>query len=118
LFNFKYSRRPNTAALALGDHIPEEEKTRRFTILQEKQRAIQIRCNSELVGAVDEAFVEGYNQATGQWIGRTTQNRTLNFIHPEFAAPRDGETLIGKYRNVRITRAGPNSLAGEAVTCV
>jgi tRNA-2-methylthio-N6-dimethylallyladenosine synthase len=118
LFNFKYSRRPNTAALALGDHIPEEEKTRRFTILQEKQRAIQIRCNSELVGAVDEAFVEGYNQATGQWIGRTTQNRTLNFIHPEFAAPRDGETLIGKYRDVRITRAGPNSLAGEAVTCV
>jgi tRNA-2-methylthio-N6-dimethylallyladenosine synthase len=118
LFNFKYSRRPNTGALALGDHIPEEEKTRRFTILQEKQRAIQIRCNSELVGAVDEAFVEGYNQATGQWIGRTTQNRTLNFIHPEFAAPRDGETLIGKYRNVRITRAGPNSLAGEAVTCV
>ena len=50
LFSFKYSRRPNTAALALDDHIPEEEKTRRLTILQEKQRAIQIRRNSDLVG--------------------------------------------------------------------
>ena len=24
-------------------------------------------------------MVEGYNQATGQWIGRTAQNKTLNF---------------------------------------
>jgi tRNA-2-methylthio-N6-dimethylallyladenosine synthase len=115
LFNFKYSRRPNTPALTLEDHIPEEEKTRRLTILQEMQRAIQIRRNSALVGTVEEAFVEGYNQATGQWIGRTTQNRPLNFIHPEFPGPEDGATLAGKYCNVRVTRAGPNSLAGERV---
>jgi tRNA-2-methylthio-N6-dimethylallyladenosine synthase len=115
LFNFKYSRRPNTPALALEDHIPEEEKSRRLTVLQEIQRAIQIRRNSGLVGTVEEAFVEGYNQATGQWIGRTTQNRTLNFIHPEYPGPRDGATLAGQYWNVRVTRAGPNSLAGEAV---
>ncbi len=118
LFCFKYSRRPNTPALAFEDHIPEEEKSRRFTILQEKQRAIQIRRNSELVGAIEEAFVEGYNQATGQWIGRTSQNRTLNFVHPEQTGPCQGETLVGKYWNVRVTRAGPNSLAGEAVSHV
>jgi tRNA-2-methylthio-N6-dimethylallyladenosine synthase len=115
LFNFKYSRRPNTPALALEDHIPEEEKTRRLTVLQEMQRAIQIRRNSALVGTSEEAFVEGYNQATGQWIGRTTQHRPLNFIHPEFPGPRDGATLAGKYCTVRVTRAGPNSLAGEQV---
>ncbi len=115
LFNFKYSRRPNTPALALEDHIPEEEKTRRLTVLQEMQRAIQIRRNSALVGTVEEAFVEGYNQATGQWIGRTTQNRPLNFIHPEFPGPRHGATLAGQYCSVRVTRAGPNSLAGERV---
>ncbi|MBZ5608666.1 MAG: tRNA (N6-isopentenyl adenosine(37)-C2)-methylthiotransferase MiaB [Acidobacteriia bacterium] len=118
LFSFKYSRRPNTPALTLDDQIPEDEKSRRLTFLQEHQRAIQIRRNSGLVGTFDQAFVEGYNQATGQWIGRTTQNRTLNFIHPLQAGPKDGETLIGKYCNVRITRAGPNSLAGEAVDCV
>ena len=32
LFSFKYSRRPNTAALALADQMPEEEKSRRLTI--------------------------------------------------------------------------------------
>jgi tRNA-2-methylthio-N6-dimethylallyladenosine synthase len=115
LFNFKYSRRPNTPALALEDQIPEEEKTRRHTLLQEMQRDIQIRRNSALVGTVEEAFVEGYNQATGQWIGRTTQNRPLNFTHSEFPGPKDGDTLAGKYCNVRVTRAGPNSLAGERV---
>jgi tRNA-2-methylthio-N6-dimethylallyladenosine synthase len=115
LFSFKYSRRPNTPALAFDDQIPEEEKVRRLAVLMEWQRAIQIRRNSELVGTVEEAFVEGYNHATGQWIGRTTQNRTLNFIHPDHAGPRDGQTLAGTYWNVRVTRAGPNSLAGEAV---
>jgi len=116
LFSFKYSRRPNTPALTLDDQIPEEEKGRRLSILQERQRAIQIRLNSQLVGTIEEAFVEGYNQATGQWIGRTIGNRTLNFIHPELAGPNDGgASLVGSYCNVRVTRAGPNSLAGEAV---
>ena len=35
IFGFKYSRRPNTPALALDDQIPEEEKTRRLAIVQE-----------------------------------------------------------------------------------
>ena len=82
LFAFKYSQRPNTAALGMEDKVPEEEKTRRIMILLEKQRAIQIRRNSELIGAVEEVLVEGRNQALGQWIGRTSQNRTLNFTHP------------------------------------
>jgi len=115
LFSFKYSRRPNTPALALEDQIAEEEKSRRLAILMEYQRAIQLRRNSELVGTIEESFVEGYNQATGQWIGRTTQNRILNFIHPQHLAPSPEATLVGQYWNVRVTRATPNSLAGEAV---
>jgi tRNA-2-methylthio-N6-dimethylallyladenosine synthase len=115
LFSFKYSRRPNTPALSFDDQVSEEEKTRRLTILQEKQRSIQIRRNSALVATIEETMVEGYNQATGQWIGRTSQNRILNFTHPVLAAPRQDQTLTGQYLNVRVTRAGPNSLAGEAV---
>ncbi|MGI8741329.1 MAG: tRNA (N6-isopentenyl adenosine(37)-C2)-methylthiotransferase MiaB [Bryobacteraceae bacterium] len=115
LFAFKYSKRPNTSALALDDHIPEEEKTRRLAILQEHQRSIQIRRNSKLVGRAEESMVEGFNKATGQWIGRTSQNRTLNFTHPGYASPGDGATLVGSYLSVMVTRAGPNSLAGEAV---
>src|SRR2546426_8666181 len=57
LFAFKYSPRPNTAALSMEDKVPEEEKTRRIMILQEKQRAIQIRRNSERIGAGEAALV-------------------------------------------------------------
>ncbi len=110
IFAFKYSRRPNTSALALEDQIPEEEKVRRLAIVQERQRGIQIRRNASYVGSVEECLVEGFNKATGQWIGRTSQNKMLNFLHP--AAASD---LTGQYLNVRVTRAGPNSLAGECV---
>jgi len=111
IFSFKYSPRPNTAALALGDAVPDEEKQRRLLIVQEKQRAIQIRRHAALIGTVEEVLVEGRNQALGQWIGRTAQHRTLNFTHPDESA-----SLLGAYLPVLVTRSGPNSLVGEAVT--
>jgi len=81
-----------------------------LTILQEKQRGIQLRRNADYIGGVQEVLVEGYNKATSQWIGRTSQNKTLNF-----AAPSE-EPLFGRYLPVRVTRAGPNSLVGDWVT--
>jgi tRNA-2-methylthio-N6-dimethylallyladenosine synthase len=113
MFIFKYSRRPNTSALQYEDHIPEEEKTRRLMILQERQRAIQMRRNANYIGRTEEVHVEGYNLATGQWIGRTMQNKTLNFHDPGLAAPGAGHTLVGEYVEVLVTRSGPNSLAGQ-----
>lgn len=115
MFIFKYSKRPNTPALQYEDHIPEEEKTRRFLILQERQRAIQMRRNAQYVGRCEEVHVEGYNSATSQWIGRTSQHKTLNFTDPALAAPRENQTWVGQYTDVLVTRAGPNSLAGERV---
>jgi tRNA-2-methylthio-N6-dimethylallyladenosine synthase len=114
LFSFKYSARPNTAALAMEDRIPEEEKQRRLVILQEKQRAIQIRRNAEWIGRTAEVLVEGRNQALGQWIGRTSNNRTLNFTCPG----GNGDSLAGRYLPVRVTRSGPNSLVGESASMV
>lgn len=113
MFIFKYSKRPNTPALQYEDHIPEEEKARRFSVLQERQRTIQMRRNARYVGTREQVHVEGFNLATGQWIGRTTQNKTLNFHDPNLPAPKAGETLVGQYADVLVTRAGPNSLAGE-----
>jgi tRNA-2-methylthio-N6-dimethylallyladenosine synthase len=109
LFAFKYSPRPNTAALGMEDHITEEEKTRRLTILNERQRAIQIRRNAEAIGTIEEVHVEGRHKTLEQWIGRTSQNVTLNFSGLPEAA------LIGTYVPVRVTRAGPFSLTGESV---
>ena len=106
VFSFKYSPRPNTPALKFIDHIPDQEKARRLAVLQEKQRQIQNRNNQKHVGEVLEVMVEGYNPARGQWIGRTTQNKVLNFTASEDAAS-------GSYVKVRVTQAFPNSLVGE-----
>ncbi len=106
IFSFKFSPRPGTAAAALTDTVPEEVKSARLTALQEKQRAIQIRRHEALIGTEQEVLVEGRHELLGQWVGRTSQNRVVNFT-----APGDGIHL-GGYCRVCITRAGPNSLVG------
>jgi tRNA-2-methylthio-N6-dimethylallyladenosine synthase len=110
VFSFKYSPRPNTPALQLEDAIPDEEKARRLAVLMEKQRDIQKRLNHRHLGQVSDVMVEGRNDARQQWIGRTSQNKTLNFTAPEIAAP-----VLGSYVSVRVTASFPNSLVGELV---
>jgi len=107
-FSFKYSPRPNTPAEDWPDQIPEEEKGRRLAILQEKQRQIQIARNEALVGQTCEVLVDTRSARGNQWAGRTTSNRVVNFTSPR-------ESLLGEYAQVRITRAGPNSLVGGEV---
>ncbi|HZR66672.1 MAG TPA: tRNA (N6-isopentenyl adenosine(37)-C2)-methylthiotransferase MiaB [Terriglobales bacterium] len=108
IFAFKYSPRPNTPAVTMHDAIPDQEKSRRLAVLLEKQRGIQQRRNRKHVGETLEVMVEGKNEARGQWIGRTSQNKTLNFT----AVEPDG-LESGTYVPVRVTTAFPNSLVGE-----
>jgi tRNA-2-methylthio-N6-dimethylallyladenosine synthase len=110
IFGFKYSPRPNTPSLKLEDAIPDQEKARRLTVLQEKQREIQKRRNQRHLGQVVEVMVEGKNEARGQWIGRTSQNKTMNFKTLEGLVPN-----IGSYVSIKATVCLPNSLAGEMV---
>jgi tRNA-2-methylthio-N6-dimethylallyladenosine synthase len=110
MFTFKYSPRPNTPSLALEDAIPDEEKARRLEVLMARQREIQIALYKKYIGTISEVMVEGRNEARGQWIGRTSQNKTLNFTAPESSAPK-----VGTYVPVRATASFPNSLLGEMV---
>src|SRR6204780_3827358 len=87
VFSFKYSARPNTPSLSLEDALPEEEKSRRLEVLMARQREIQVESYQRYVGSTAEVMVEGHNDARGQWIGRTSHNKTLNFTAPK------GETL-------------------------
>ena len=108
VFSFKYSPRPNTPALQYADSISDAEKSRRLQILQEHQREIQRASYRRHVGQVLEVMVEGKNPARGQITGRTSQNKTLNFVLNEKAEPDAGE-----YVSVLVTQAFPNSLLGE-----
>ncbi|HEX4067196.1 MAG TPA: tRNA (N6-isopentenyl adenosine(37)-C2)-methylthiotransferase MiaB [Acidobacteriaceae bacterium] len=110
VFAFKYSPRPNTPSLSMPDVIPEDEKSRRLQILLERQREIQRANYGKHLGEVIEVMVEGINPQRGQVIGRTSQNKTLNFTTAQPIAPAPGV-----YVPVRVTKTFPNSLLGEAV---
>jgi tRNA-2-methylthio-N6-dimethylallyladenosine synthase len=110
VFSFKYSPRPNTPAISMTDSIPDQEKSRRLQILQERQREIQRANYEKRIGRVCEVMVEGKNDARGQIVGRTSQNITLNFTAAEKQFP-----AVGSYVNVLVTRSFPNSLVGQMV---
>ena len=110
VFSFKYSARPNTPALGLKDALSEEEKSRRLEVMMALQKQMQIARYAKYVGRRLQVMVEGYNESRGQWIGRTSQNKTLNFT-----ASHSGGLRIGSYTQVLVTRSFPNSLVGESV---
>ena len=109
IFTFKYSPRPNTPAITLDDAIPDQEKSRRLEVLMARQREIQITRHRNYIGRTQEVMVEGHNQPRAQWIGRTSQNKTLNFT-------TNGTPNPGTYVEVLVTQSFPNSLVGQMLT--
>lgn len=105
VFSFKYSPRPNTAALSLPGEVSEEEKGRRLTFLQERQKLIQYNRNASLLGKSVEVLVDGRARARFSLSGRTTGNKIVNFDGPEM--------LLGKFVTVEITGFSANSLKGR-----
>jgi tRNA-2-methylthio-N6-dimethylallyladenosine synthase len=108
VFGFKYSPRPNTPSLQYPDTVSEEQKAARLAVVLERQRQIQAELNQRHLGQILQVMVEGKNETRGQWIGRTSHNKVLNFT-----APGNRNPAAGSYQNVRVTVAHPNSLAGE-----
>jgi tRNA-2-methylthio-N6-dimethylallyladenosine synthase len=108
VFAFQYSPRPNTSARNMPDAIPEEEKGRRLARVMDRQREIQRARNEALVGETFEVLVDGASRRPGQWSGRCSSNRILNFTSPQ-------ENLLGEYVPVRVASASPNCLVGEHV---
>jgi tRNA-2-methylthio-N6-dimethylallyladenosine synthase len=109
VFAFKYSPRPNTPALTMADSIPEDEKSRRLQVILERQREVQKRSYTRHLGQELEVMIESHNHARGQVVGRSSQNKTVNFTVQQPILP-----AVGTYTTVRITQTFPNSLAGEA----
>ena len=97
----RYSPRPGTlAARKLVDDVPEEEKMRRFRLLEELQERIAGEINATYVGKIVEVLFE--EKIRGRWKGRTPTNK-LVFLESE-------ANLRGKVLPVLITWAGPWSM--------
>jgi len=103
-FSFKYSPRPNTAALRFSGEISEEEKKRRLDRLQERQKQIQYDRNAVYAGRTVEVLVDGRARNRVRLTGRTSNNKIVNFDGPEM--------LIGRIVPVEITGFSPNSMKG------
>ncbi|MDX2175094.1 MAG: tRNA (N6-isopentenyl adenosine(37)-C2)-methylthiotransferase MiaB [Candidatus Sumerlaeia bacterium] len=109
-YMFHYSPRPGTAsAETLRDDVPHHVKLERLRRLIDRQNAIGEEINQGEVGRVHEVLVEGPSRlGGGQLAGRTRTDKTVVFDGPE--------RLAGTLTPVRIVRAAPFTLFGEAAT--
>jgi tRNA-2-methylthio-N6-dimethylallyladenosine synthase len=120
IFAFKYSPRPNTPAVSMADSISDEVKATRLQSLLDRQREIQRTSYCRHLGQILEVMVEGHNRQRNQVVGRSSQNKTVNFTlnTGNMGSEQGGLQIwpaLGSYRRVRITQTFPNSLLGEMV---
>ena len=107
-FSFIYSRRPGTPAASLPDDVAAAEKQRRLALLQHRVSQQAAAISAAMVGGVERVLAERPSRKSPrQLAGRTGNMRWVNF---------DGDAgLIGRFVDVQITEALPNSLRGRVV---
>jgi tRNA-2-methylthio-N6-dimethylallyladenosine synthase len=110
IFAFKYSKRPDTKALNLPNHVDEKIKSERLSMVLDLQDSITYNKNKKLEGKVVEVLVEGVSETDRDKLtGRTRTNKIVNFYG-------DNE-LVGKLVDIKIQEAKMHSLFGEII-CV
>jgi tRNA-2-methylthio-N6-dimethylallyladenosine synthase len=108
-YSFVYSPRPGTPAADLPDDTPEAIKKQRLKILQDRLIQQAMGISRRMIGNTERILVTGYSKKDpGQLSGRTENNRVVNFRC-------DNAELIGKFADVVIEEALPNSLRGSLI---
>lgn len=97
----RYSAREGTvASRRMEDDVTEEEKMRRFRLLEELQEGIVAEINQKYLGETVEVLFE--EKVKNRWKGRTPTNK-LVFVESD-------EDLLGQLLPVTVTWAGPWSM--------
>jgi len=97
----RYSPRPGTVAeRRMTDNVPEEEKMRRFRLLEDLQEAIAAEINARYLGQTVKVLFE--EKVKDRWKGRTETNK-LVFVQSD-------RNLRGQLLPVTITWTGPWSM--------
>ncbi len=105
IYAFKYSPRPHTKALALGDPVPEAVKAERLERLLALQRSIAAEEAQALVGSRQEVLVE---EAGEGWCeGRSRTNRRIRVA---------AEAAPGSLLSVRVTGVERGRLVAAETT--
>ncbi len=107
-FSFIYSPRPGTPAAALEGQLPRELAQGRLERLQALVNEQAAAISRSMVGTVQRVLVERVSRRSAREVaGRTENNRWVNFI--------GGPGLVGRFMDVQITEAMPNSLRGRVL---
>jgi len=100
----RYSTRPGTVAdRKMSDDVPDEEKWRRFRLLEDLQSEIAAEINAQYLGQQVEVLFE--EKVKGRWRGRTPTNK-LVFVESR-------QDFRGQVIPVTITWTGPWSMQGR-----
>ena len=107
-FSFIYSPRPGTPAANLPDETPVDVKKQRLQILQNRLLTNAGRYSEAMIGTTQRVLITGTSKkGKNQLAARTECNRVVNF---------DGDAqLIGRFVDVDIHEALPNSLRGRLI---
>ncbi|MCW9056456.1 MAG: tRNA (N6-isopentenyl adenosine(37)-C2)-methylthiotransferase MiaB [Gammaproteobacteria bacterium] len=107
-YSFVYSARPGTPAASLDDSVEMKIKKDRLARLQQRINEQAQAISEAMVDTVQRILVERPSRKDkSQMAGRTENNRVVNF--------EGSQNLIGRFVDVRITRALPNSLQAEFI---
>jgi len=108
LFAFQYSDRLIAPASRYKNKIDESIKHERLVELLNVQNQNTLKRNSHCIGKTFQVLVQGKSKREpGQWTGRTSGNKVVNFI-----APTIKNDLSGSLVNVFIEEACAHSLRG------
>jgi tRNA A37 methylthiotransferase MiaB len=114
VFAFKYSPRPGTAALRLGDQVDPGVADRRLQALLGMQTRIQLELNRELEGREMEVLVTARGRREGSRVGRSACHRLVHF-DALVADDHDGSLEPGRLTRVRVERGLPHSLIASLI---
>ena len=115
---FAYSPEEGTAAYALPDDVPQEEKDRRVAELMDLQEQISYEKNLARVGNTYDVLID---RIEGDYLVGRTQYDSPEvddevLIPTQAIRQSDNQTITpGTFVNVRITSAQPHDLFGEIV---
>lgn len=111
---FTYSREEGTAAYAMNDNVPPEEKERRRAEIMAIQDEIAQNHLKNLIGTESRVIVERTDPLTRMYVGRTWQQAPDNVdgvirFHPL----KDHQP--GEFVRVKITKISGQNLIGEEI---
>ncbi len=109
VYSFNYSVREGTRAATMDNQVPEDVKSQRMRRLLNVQTEISHEINNEYIGTVQRVLVDELEDKDGVLLykARTVTNKLVHFSSQE--------PCIGKFKYVKINRAGAFDLFGEEI---